>query len=324
MEIPAPIPLFRGTAKRPPAYSHVEISGCLRMRVRIISVVADILTGLVAFFLFILGDAFIHLAADLRVCIVSLAVLYLGAGFVRGQGRPGNAWLKGLLVSSGGSLVLLILLWGQLYHLVVAMLLLIANLSAICGVRARHLWGRSATRAALTLFVPLAALALVVMTTIPALVTRIATRATSAPAPDFSISRLDGTVVNSAEFRGRVVVLDYWATWCPACRREMPELEKLYQRYKENSRVSFWAVDVQGNGETPEKAQAFMQTAGYTLPIALGSEKSSEKLNPEGFPSLVIIDTAGRVRLIHTGYDRSEQYQAKLSAEIDTLLAERP
>lgn len=295
------------------------------MRVKIISIVADILTGLVAFFLFILGDAFIHLAADLRLCILSLAVLYLAAGFVRGQGGPGNAWLKGIQVSSGGSLVLIILLWSQLLHLVVIMLLLTANLSAICGVRARRLWRLSATRAGSMLLVPLAALALVVVTAVPGLATRIATREMSTAAPLFSIRKLDGTVVNSAELRGRVVVLDYWATWCPACRREMPELEKLYQRYQGNSRVSFWAVDVQDGGETPEKAQAFMQNGGYTLPIALGSEKSSEGLlKLEDFPSLVIIDTAGRVRLIHTGYDRSEQFQARLSGEIDTLLAERP
>jgi hypothetical protein len=82
---------------------------------------------------------------------------------------------------------------------------------------------------------------------------------------------------------------------------------------------------VQDGGETPEKARAYMQNAGYTLPIALGSETSSEALlKPEGFPSLVIIDTLGRVRLIHTGYDRSEQFQTRLSGEIDTLLAERP
>ncbi|HEY6252097.1 MAG TPA: TlpA disulfide reductase family protein [Candidatus Angelobacter sp.] len=295
------------------------------MRVKIISVVADMLTGLAAFFLFILGDAFIHLAADLRICIVSLAVLHLGAGFLRGQGRPGNVWLKGLLVSSGSSLVLLSLLWGQLLHPIVVMLLVIANLSTICGVRARRLWLRSASRAALMLLVPLTALASVVVTAIPGLATWIATRQMSAAAPLFSIRKLDGTVVNSAEFRGRVVVLDYWATWCPACRREMPELEKLYRRYQGNSRVSFWAVDVQDGGETPEKARAYMQNAGYTLPIALGGETSSEGLlKLEGFPSLVIIDTLGRVRLIHTGYDRSEQFQTRLSGEIDALLAERP
>ncbi len=145
----------------------------------------------------------------------------------------------------------------------------------------------------------------------------------SAAAPIFSFKKLDGTVVNSAEFRGSVVVLDYWATWCQACRREMPELRKLYQRYQGNSRISFWAVDVQSGGR-PEKTTAFMQNAGYTLPIAFGSENSSQALNPEGFPSLVIIDTAGRVRLIHTGYDRSEQLESRLSGEIDALLSERP
>lgn len=295
------------------------------MRVNTISVVADILTGLAAFVLFILGDASIHLAADLRLCIVSLAALYLAAGFVRGQGGPENVWLKGLLVSSGGSLVMFLLLWGQLLHPVLAMLLLTANFSAICGVRARRLWLRSASRAALMLLVPLTTLALVVVTAIPRLATRIATRQVSAAAPSFSIRKLDGTVVNSAELRGRVVILDYWATWCPACRREMPELEKLYQRYQGNSRVSFWAVDVRDGGETPEKARAYMQNAGYTLPIASGGEMSSEGLlKMEGFPSLVIIDTLGRVRLIHTGYDRSERFQTRLSGEIDTLLAERP
>jgi len=294
------------------------------MRARIVSVVADILIGLAALFLFFFGDTFIHLAADLRICIVSLAVLYLGAGFIRGQGRPRNAWIKGLLVGSGGSLVLLILLWSQLFHAVVVMLVLISNLSAICGVHARRFWGRSAIKATLALSILLSTLALIVVTTVPALATRMATHETSASLPEASITRLDGTAVNFAEYRGGVVVLDYWATWCPACRREMPELEKLYQQYKGNSRVSFWAVDVQGNGETPEKAQAFMRNEGYSLPIALGSEKSSEQLNPKGFPSLVIIDTAGQVRLIHTGYDRSEQFQAKLSAKIDTLLAEHP
>ena len=295
------------------------------MRLKIISVVADIVTGFTAFFVFILGDGLIHIAADLRLFVISLAVLYLLAGFVRGRGSPENVWLKGLLVSSLGSVVLFLLLWAQLFHLVVAVLLLVTNLSAICGVYARRLWRRSPGRAVFALVVPLAALVLVVVAAIPGVATRIATQQVSAAAPSFSLRKLDGTVVSSADLRGRVVVLDYWATWCPACRREMPELEKLYQRYQANSRVSFWAVDVQDGGETPEKARAFMHNAGYTLPIAMGGETSSEALlQLQGFPSLVIIDALGHVRLIHTGYDRSENFQARLSGEIDSLLAERP
>ncbi|MGD0223237.1 MAG: TlpA disulfide reductase family protein [Terriglobia bacterium] len=295
------------------------------MRDRVISVVADVLTGLAALFLFILGDSYLHVGADLRICVVALSILYLSAGLVRGQGRPGDAWLKGLLVCSGGSITVLILGWGSLHHVVLALLLLVANLSTVCGVRVRHLWAaRSATRAGLMLLVPLAALVFLAVTTIPALATRIATREMSAPAPTFSISRLDGTVISSSDFRGPVVILDFWATWCPACRREMPELERLYRRYQGNSKVSLWAVDVQKKGDTTEKARDFMQKAGYTLPVAFGSEKCLEGLGVEDFPSLIIIDTSGRIRLVHTGYDRSEQLQAKLSGEIETLLDERP
>jgi len=294
------------------------------MRGRVVSVVADILTGLAALVLFVLGDSYFHVGADLRICVVALAVLYLCAGLVRGHGSPGNAWLKGLLVNSGSSLVVLVLGWASLPHIVLAILLLIANLFTICGVRVRHLWAaQSAARGGMMVFVSLAALVVAAVATIPALTTRIATRKTSTPVPVFSISRLDGTVVSSSDFRGRVVVLDFWATWCPVCRRELPELEKLYRRYQGNSMVSFWAVDVQKNGETPQKARDFMQKAGYTLPVAFSSQKSFEALNPEGLPSLIVIDQSGRIRLVHTGYDRSEQLQGELSKQIDTLLDER-
>jgi len=174
------------------------------MRGRVIAVVADILSGLAALVLFVLGVNYSHVGADLRIGVVALAILCLCAGLVRGQGRPGNAWLKGFLVNSGSSLVLLILGWGfSVQPIILAILLLIANLFTICGVRVRHLWAaQSAARGGMMLFVSLAALVVAAVTTIPALTTRIATRKTSAPAPTFSISRLDGTVVSSSDFRG--------------------------------------------------------------------------------------------------------------------------
>ena len=77
------------------------------MRTGIISLIADVFAGLAAFLLFFLVDAYFHVAADLRMGFVSVAVLYLAAGLLRG--RPENAWLKELVVSSGGSPVALIL-----------------------------------------------------------------------------------------------------------------------------------------------------------------------------------------------------------------------
>jgi thiol-disulfide isomerase/thioredoxin len=131
-----------------------------------------------------------------------------------------------------------------------------------------------------------------------------------------------GGQINSAGLHGRVVVLSFWATWCPACRRELPELDQLYRRYRSNSSVSFWGVDVLGNGETAAKAKDFMQKAGYALPLAFGNEKSYEDLGGDGLPFLIIMDKFGRVRLVHNGYDRSEPLQSELSKVIEALLNE--
>jgi thiol-disulfide isomerase/thioredoxin len=293
----------------------------MNMRSTLLSAVADVLTGLAALVLFFLGDIWLHVAADLRIGVVALALLYLAAGFVRGHGRPGNAWLKGIVVISGSSLVLFVLLWRQVPHASFALLLSAAILFAVCGAHLRHLWmAQSKTRAGLILFAGLAALVVTAVAVIPPLTTRAATLMTSEPAPTFSISRADGTVINSSDLRGRVVVMDFWATWCPACRREMPELEKLYRRYQGNSKISFWAVDVQEGGDTPERVREFMQKSGYTLPVAFGSQKLCDALSPQGFPSLIIIDASGRIRLEHTGYDRSEELQEEISTEIDSLL----
>ena len=297
------------------------------MRSKVVSIIADILAGLAVVALFALGDAYLRVGADFRVAVVVLAVLYLCAGFIRGQSYPENAWVKGLSVSSGSLLVLIILGWDSMFHAVLAMLLVVTLLFPVCGARARHFWAaRSLAKGALAAFGPWAVLVIAALTMLPPFMTRIATRMTRVAIPEFSISKIDGTVVRSSELRGRVVLVDLWATWCPACRRELPELEKLYRRYQANPQVMFWAVDVQKNGETPAKARDFMQKYGYTLPLGVADEEALKPLgdlNLEGFPSLILIDPAGHVRLVHTGYDGSEQLQAELSREIDLLLAKR-
>ncbi len=295
------------------------------MKTRIVSVVLDILTGLVALGVFIALDTYFHVGSDLRTATVSLAVLFLCAGLVRGRG--GNPWLKGLLVSAGAALVMLALFMAAVFHMVLAIFLLSAVLFAVCGVRARHFWvNHSLRQGSLTILVPLTALVVIALGAIPRLASGIATRKTASPAPVFTVSRLDGTIVRSIDWHGRVAVIDYWATWCPACRREMPELESLYRRYQNNSDVVFWTVDVQQNGESPQRASTFLQKAGYTLPLAIDSQNSEDNLAKqfafEGFPALILIDRGGRVRLVHVGYDSSERLQDNLSKEIEALLKE--
>ena len=295
------------------------------MRSRLVSGAADILAGLAALVVFVLTDGFIHVAADFREAVLVLSVLCLSAGLLRGNGRPVNAWLKGLLVASGRTLALIVLLWNQIHHAFLAILLPVMYLFTVCGVRARRLWSHQlAGKGAIILLAPFAALIIFAFTTIPTVATRVATRLITVPAPPpaFSISASDGGQINSAGLRGRVVILSFWATWCPACRRELPELDKLYRHYQNNSSVSFWAVDVLGNGETADKAKAFLQKAGYGLPIAFATEKSPEDFGGDGLPFLVIMDKSGHIRLVHNGYDRSEPLQPELAKEIKALLNE--
>ena len=293
------------------------------MRTRLISGAADILAGLAALILFLVTDSILHVGADFRQGVIVLSLLCLAAGLLRGTGRPENTWLRGLLVASGGSLVLLVLGWNSMSHAFLGILLLVANLFAVFGVRARHLWSQqSNAKGWMMLLAPVVTLVIFAFTTIPTVATRVATRRTTALAPAFSLTASEGGQISSAGLRGRVVVLAFWATWCPACRRELPELDELYKRYQGNSSVSFWAVDVLSDGETAEKAKEFLRKGGFVLPVAFADEKFSEDLGGDGLPFLVILDKLGHIRLLHNGYDRSEPLQTELSKVMDTLLNE--
>ena len=294
------------------------------MKKTLISIVADVVAGIAVLTLFVLGDSFLHVGADLRVAVLLLGALFLCAGFVRGGSRPRSPLLKGILVSSLGSLVLLVLGWGSIRNVVLLTLLGVAILFTLCGVSARRQWNAHSVRSGVLLLVaPAAGLTVLTLAIIPLLTARIATRRTNTPVPAFSFKTLDGAAVDSSQFRKNVVLVDFWATWCPACRRELPELDRLYKRYQNNPSVSFWAVDVQKNGDTPEKARDFMRKSGFTLPVAVASESSLLALKLEGYPALIIIDKSGRIRLVHSGYDSSERLREKLATEIDGLLNER-
>ncbi len=293
------------------------------MKSKIVSGAVDVMAGLAVLVLFVVSDVFIHAAADFREAVLVLSVLCLSAGFLRGSGRPVNAWLKGLLVASAGTLALMVLLWNQIHHALLAILLIVMCLFSVCGVLVRRLWSnRLAAKASLVLLAFLAALAVFAFTTIPTVATQAATSLIPVPALPhaFAMSANNGGQINSAGLRGRVVILSFWATGCPACRRELPELDKLYRHYQGNSSVSLWAVDVLGNGETAEKSRAYLQNAASILPVAFATEKLPEEFGGDGLPLLVIMDKLGCVRLVHVGYDRSEPLEPELVKEIETLL----
>ncbi|MFQ5852998.1 MAG: peroxiredoxin family protein [Candidatus Binatia bacterium] len=111
-------------------------------------------------------------------------------------------------------------------------------------------------------------------------------------APDFTLKGLDGSQVTLRDLRGRVVFLNFWATWCPPCRLEMPSMERLYRRLKEKGLLML-AVDMQ---ESEKLVAEFMRDFNLSFPALLDRDGSVTFLyGVRGIPSTYIIDRAGRV-----------------------------
>jgi thiol-disulfide isomerase/thioredoxin len=127
--------------------------------------------------------------------------------------------------------------------------------------------------------------------------------ATSA-APDFQLSSRAGTPVSLAQFKGQVVMLNFWASWCGPCRQEMPILENISKKYKP---LGFTMLGV--NVEPDSKAaEGFLKDTPVSFPIAFDTDSKVSKLyDVAGMPSTVIVDRKGNVRFLHRGYKPGDE-----------------
>ncbi len=118
-------------------------------------------------------------------------------------------------------------------------------------------------------------------------------------APDFTLPSAAGPNLRLQEQRGRVVMLNFWATWCGPCRREMPQLNRLYTKYKSSG---FVLVGVNVD-EDSRNAVGVSSKLGVQFPVVFDSAKRVSHLyDLETMPSTVLIDRDGRVRFVHPGY----------------------
>jgi thiol-disulfide isomerase/thioredoxin len=113
-----------------------------------------------------------------------------------------------------------------------------------------------------------------------------------------SFIKADGIEVSLGELRGKVVFLNFWATWCPPCIAEMPSINELHQKLQGNSDVVFLMVDVDGNRE---RSQAFLNARGYDMPLALSAGKIPPELFSGTLPSTVVLDKNGNIAMRHEG-----------------------
>ncbi len=113
-------------------------------------------------------------------------------------------------------------------------------------------------------------------------------------APDFTLRTAATQTIRLSDYRGQVVLLNFWATWCPPCRIEMPAIERLYGRFKDRGFVAL-AVSVDTAGE--ETVASFATEQGLTFPIVLDAKMTvAARYGVRGLPSTFLLDRRGRIR----------------------------
>lgn len=136
-------------------------------------------------------------------------------------------------------------------------------------------------------------------------------------APDFRLTDLEGKPLQLSALRGKVVLLDFWATWCPPCRAEIPHFNELYTAYRaQGLEVIGLAMDQEG----PGVVRPFVRENRVSYPIAMDDSRISRAYGPiHGIPTTFLIDRQGRIVKKFMGY----QEKAVFEREIRTLLSER-
>jgi peroxiredoxin len=137
----------------------------------------------------------------------------------------------------------------------------------------------------------------------------------SYPAPDLSLTDLQGNPVSLSDYRGQTVLVNNWATWCPPCKEEMPELQAFYEAHKD---LNFTIVAIEA-GEPANEVADFVRRYGLTFPVWTDPTlKATAAFRNPGLPSSYVIDASGRVRLAWAGaisQEALEQYVTPLLEE---------
>lgn len=124
------------------------------------------------------------------------------------------------------------------------------------------------------------------------------------PAPDFTLKSYSGKNLKLSEYRGQVVLLNFWASWCGPCRQEMPLLDSLHAKYKS---LGFTVLGVNVE-EDSAKAVGVLKKNKLTFPILFDTENKVSKLyDISAMPSTVIIDRDGVMRYLHQGYKPGDE-----------------
>jgi peroxiredoxin len=131
------------------------------------------------------------------------------------------------------------------------------------------------------------------------------------PAPSFTLAALSGQQATLSQYKGQVVMVNFWATWCGPCQQEMPLLDQMYKKYKP---AGFTLIGVNVDKEAPA-VRELMARKPVSFPVLLDpANQVSKAYHVDEMPSSVIVDRKGQIRYIHRGYKPGDEneYQDRI------------
>ncbi len=138
-------------------------------------------------------------------------------------------------------------------------------------------------------------------------------------APEIALKDLSGHDVKLADLKGKVVPVDFWASWCGPCREELPVLDGLYKKYKDKGLVIIGV----GLDHDSDRLAKFLRALPVSFPVVHDPQGAvANKYEPPKMPSSYLIDKRGLIRHVHAGFKASDK--AQFDKELSALLSEKP
>lgn len=134
---------------------------------------------------------------------------------------------------------------------------------------------------------------------------------------DFNFTDENGPLQNTSSLRGKVVFINFWASWCPPCRAEFPSIDQLYSQFKDNPKVYFLTINLDRELET---GKAYLAKEKYSVPLFTAQGYVPKDIYTGALPTTVVLDKTGQIRYHHTGF--ANYASPRFIGQLEALLSE--